>query len=49
MWFTDTIGKAEVASVTAVMSYPEEPQQFHKARCHEDPQEQEKWRQAVRK
>ena len=29
------------------MSDPEEPQQFNQAWGHEDPQEQDKWRQAV--
>ena len=31
----------------AIMSDPEEPQDFHQAWWHQDPQEQEKWRQAI--
>ena len=33
----------------AIMSDPEEPQDFEQAWWHPDPQEQEKWRQAVKK
>ena len=49
MQFVDTVEIAEVPFVTAIMSDPEEPQQLHRAWFHEDPQEQEKWRQVVRK
>ena len=31
----------------AIMSDPEEPQDFYQAWWHQDPQEQEKWRQAI--
>ena len=39
----------KVAFVMAIMSDPEEPQHFHHAWWHQEPQEQEKWRQAIQK
>ena len=37
----------EVTFATPIMSDPEEPEDYHQARWHQDHQEQEKWRQAI--